>query len=532
MRFYFEMDRARQLHEVKQQKDWDIVVIGGGATGLGCALDAATRGFKTLLLEQADFAKGTSSKSTKLIHGGVRYLANGDISLVHEALLERGLLLKNAPHLVKKLSFIIPTYNYFSSGYYLMGMKFYDWLSGTMSLGSSQWLSVNEVLYAQPTLNKKRLNGGIQYFDAQFDDARLATTLVQKIEQYHGVCLNYCQVTGFIKNDQDKVAGLMACDRESQEEFALNAKVVINATGVFSERIHALSSPAKKFEIQSSQGVHFVIDREFLPSDQALLIPKTQDGRVLFAIPWHGKVLVGTTDTPIKSPSIDPTAFDHEVDFILDTLNAFITRKVRRADIRSIFAGLRPLVSTKGKKAATKDVSRRHFIDINEASLVTVTGGKWTTYRKMAEDTLDRVIQHFNLPVQPCVTAQLPLFSGTANDDIPTHLLHYGAAAPELAALEKGNYGRVISASLNLSEGQVYWAVKHEKARKIEDVLARRSRALFLDAQEALRIAGEVGLILQQLLEKDAAWLDQEMSDFFALAKTYLPNRIPPAHIE
>ena len=379
------MKRHKQLRKAKADIEWDIVVIGGGASGLGVALESATRKYKTLLLEGADFAKGTSSRSTKLVHGGVRYLAQGDISLVLEALRERGLMRQNAPHLVKNQSFIIPNYEWWGGPFYTIGLKVYDMMAGKLGLGPSVHLTKQETLEALPTLKEEGLTGGVIYHDGQFDDARLSVNLAQTIIDYDGVAVNYTKVIGLLKDKDGMICGVKAKDMIDGDEFEIRAKAVVNATGVFTDEILQMDEPGTPKKVVPSQGIHLVLDHDFLKGDHAIMIPKTDDGRVLFAVPWRGKVVVGTTDTLIENASLEPRALEEEIEFVLSTAKRYLTRPPKRSDVRSIFAGLRPLAAPEGEDKKTKEISRSHKVIMSLSGLITITGGKWTTYRKMAK---------------------------------------------------------------------------------------------------------------------------------------------------
>lgn len=514
--------REEHLQELDKTDLWDIIIIGGGATGLGAAVDAASRGYKTLLLEQVDFAKGTSSRSTKLVHGGVRYLAQGNIGLVNEALHERGLLLQNAQHLVKKQSFIIPCYSWFDKIKYLIGLKLYDWLSGKYSFGKSRSLTRDEVIGAIPEIEAKGLKDGIKYWDGQFDDARLAINLAQTSAEQGGVLLNYMKVTGLLKTNDGKISGVIARDIESGKTYNLNGKVVINATGVFVDKILQMDSASQKPLVKSSQGVHVVLDRSFLGGDNALMIPKTPDGRVLFAVPWHEHVLVGTTDTPLESHSLEPVALDEEIEFILKTAGQYLIKAPARADVLSVFAGLRPLAAPDKDTGATKEISRSHKLIVNSSCLITITGGKWTTYRKMAEDTIDKAIKTSGLPSQPCVTRNLKIH-GYTNDKTADHLADYGSDAPLINILVKAEpeLGRLLIKGHPYLQAEVISAVRYEMARTVEDVLARRLRLLFLDAQAAINSAQIVAKLIASELNHDQAWIDSQVDSFNQLARKY-----------
>jgi len=515
--------RERFLKEITETDLWDFIIIGGGATGLGTAVDAASRGYKTLLLEQVDFAKGTSSRSTKLVHGGVRYLVQGNIGLVYEALHERGLLLQNAPHLVQRQSFIIPCYSWFAKAQYLIGLKLYDWLAGKFSFGASKSLSSKNLLKAIPEIKSKGLKGGIEYWDGQFDDARLAINLAQTSAEQGGTLLNYIKVTGLLKANDKNINGVIAKDIESGTEYRLNAKVVINATGVFVDEILQMDIAAQKPLVRSSQGVHVVLNRSFLYGDKAIMIPKTTDGRVLFAVPWHDHVLVGTTDTPLESHSLEPIALDKEIEFILETAGQYLTKAPTRADALSVFAGLRPLAAPDKDTNSTKEISRSHKILVNSSGLITIIGGKWTTYRKMAEDVVNKAIQKTGLPILPCITQNLKIH-GYLNKTTQSDLSVYGNDEEliKVMILDEPELGQKLDKELPYLKCEVIWAVRNEMARTVEDVLARRMRLLFLDAKAAIRLAPVVAQLIASELGYDAEWQERQANDFTQLAGRYL----------
>ena len=520
------MNREQMLRKLRemQENTWDMIVVGGGATGLGTALDATTRGFKTLLLEQADFAKGTSSRSTKLVHGGVRYLAQGDISLVLEALHERGLLRQNAPHLVKNQSFIIPNYSWWTGPFFTVGMKVYDMMAGSLGLGPSEHISKEETLEAIPNLSENELTGGVIYYDGQFDDARLAINLAQTIIENDGVALNYFKVTGLLKDNDGMVCGVNAIDEESGEEFQIKSKSVINATGVFVDNILKMNDPEAKKIVRPSQGVHIILDKSFLQGESAIMIPKTSDGRVLFAVPWHDKVVVGTTDTPIDNASLEPRALDEEIDFILTTAAQYLKKDPTKEDVLCIFAGLRPLAAPQGDDLSTKEISRSHKLIVSLSGLVTITGGKWTTYRKMAEDTVDKAMMIAGLNHRKCVTENMPVHGYVKTVDYEDHLYIYGSDRIKLMELinEKPELGEQLHKNLPFLKVEVLWAVRNEMARTVEDVLARRVRALFLDARASIEMAPETAEIMANELKYDKQWVDKQVEEYTKLAKSYL----------
>jgi glycerol-3-phosphate dehydrogenase len=406
------MNRQEMLKRLKKVKEWDIVVVGGGASGLGTALDAASRGFKTLLLEQHDFAKGTSSRSTKLVHGGVRYLQQGDISLVLEALRERGLMLQNAPHLVRNQSFIIPNYEWWGGPFYTVGLKMYDMMAGKLGLGPSKSLSFDQTVKSIPTLVQKGLKGGVIYHDGQFDDARMAVALAQTCTDYGGTVLNYMEVQDLTKDNEDLIDGVKVKDIESGKIHEIKAKAVVNATGVWADKVMQMDDPEARDMIRPSQGIHLVLDQSFLQSKHAIMIPHTSDGRVLFAVPWHNRVIVGTTDTLVNEALLEPKALEEEIEFVLETAGLYLNKVPTRKDVKSIFAGLRPLAAPQdNEEKSTKEISRHHKVLISLSGLITITGGKWTTYRKMGEDAVDKAILLAGLAERKSITENLMIHS-------------------------------------------------------------------------------------------------------------------------
>lgn len=511
--------RQAAVEAARTDRLWDVIVIGGGASGLGAAVDAATRGYATLLLEAHDYAKGTSSRSTKLIHGGVRYLAQGNIHLVRESLHERGLLKRNAPHLVHDLGFVVAAYQSWRLPFYGVGLKLYDALAGNLNLRASRFLSRNMALGQVATLKRAGLKGGILYFDGQFDDARLAVTLLRTLQDHGGVALNAAAVTGLVKT-AGRVAGVEVRDTETGDTFTARGHVVVNATGIFADGVRRMDDPQSTPLLSPSQGVHIVVDRRFLPGDTALMVPRTEDGRVLFAVPWHGRTLIGTTDTPVPDIAIEPRPLAEEIDFILRTAAAYLEPAPQRSDILSVFAGLRPLV-----KAApgedTKKLSRDHVIRVSDSGLVTLTGGKWTTYRKMAEDVIGQAATVGGLHTAKCVTESLHLHGHDA-DTSDDHWRVYGSDADVMRALPGSD--RVLHNDLPYVEAEVRWAVRYEQARTVEDVLARRLRALLLDARAAVAMSPRTAEIMAEELGRDADWRAEQVAAFTALAEGYLAN--------
>lgn len=502
---------------------WDIVIIGGGASGLGAAVDAASRGYSTILFEQFDFAKGTSSRSTKLVHGGVRYLQQGNIKLVMEALRERGLLKQNAPHLVKNQSFIVPNYKWWEGPFYGLGLKVYDWMSGSLGLGASERLNTEEVLQLAPTLDAEGLRGGVLYHDGQFDDARLAVNLAQTAAKAGATILNYHAVTGFLKTN-DQITGVSVKDQLSGKEYEVKAKVVINATGVFSDTVQHMDDPSRPASIAPSQGIHLVLDKSFLPGEAAIMIPHTDDGRVLFAVPWHNKIIVGTTDTPVEHISPEPIALKEEVDFILHHASRYLTKDPGRADIKSIFAGLRPLVKSSTKKTA--EISRDHQVTISGSGLVSILGGKWTTYRKMSEDVVNTAAVHAQLPYRECVTKDLSIHGAQPTNNFNTDDYYYGTDITGIDALiaSEPSLAEKIHPALPYTKAMVAWGLKEEWAITVEDILSRRTRAILLDARAAIDAAPVVASVMAGLMGKDEVWMRQEIDSFTRIAEKYLPE--------
>ena len=517
-------ERETLVAQLKTTKVWDVIIVGGGATGLGIALDCTTRGYKTLLLEQVDFAKGTSSRSTKLVHGGVRYLAQGNIDLVREALYERGLLLKNASHLVSNQSFIIPNYKWWDNIFYTVGLKVYDFLSGKLSFGKSTSINKKETIKRLSTLKIESLKAGVVYYDGQFDDSRLALNIAQTSIEQGATVLNHFKVNSLLKDENGLVNGVVAFDTESRTEYQLRSKVVINATGVFTDEVLQMDDASAKNSIRPSQGIHLVFDKSFLPGNDAIMIPKTDDGRVLFLVPWHDKVVMGTTDTLLDSHSLEPTALDKEVDFIIETANRYLNKNVAKSDVLSIFAGLRPLAAPKDKSEKTKEISRSHKIIVSDSELITITGGKWTTYRRMAQDTVNKMIELNKLPKAKCVTQDLLIHGANGTVDRSNHLYIYGTDRKKIEKIisEDASLGEQLHHRLEFTKAEVIFAVRYEMARTIEDVLARRVRVLFLDARAAIEIAPLVGELLREELNETEDWRADQISKFISVADQYV----------
>ncbi len=506
------MNRHHSLQQITETDIWDIIIIGGGATGLGSAVDAASRGYKTLLIEQYDFAKGTSSRSTKLVHGGVRYLQQGNIKLVKEALRERAFLLHNAPHLTSVQPFVVPVFSWFEKMYYAVGLKMYDLLSGKLSLGKTKILSKKETIACLPAINPAKLSGGILYYDGQFDDSRLCADLATTATKHGATILNYCKASGFTKDKSKipKINGVLITDTLSGTEYTVNAKAVINATGVFTDAVMQMDDAAKHDIVSPSQGIHLVVNHSFFPGSTAMMIPKTDDGRVLFAVPWHDHIVLGTTDTPVERTEVEPKPLEEEIEFILTHINRYGTSRIERKDVKSVYVGLRPLVKISGSKS-TALLSRDHTLVVAPSGLVTVTGGKWTTYRKMAEDAVENAVFISKQEKRECITKTLQIGDISQRERIIHEMI---ISDPSLA--------QAICNGYSYTKADIIYAVRSEMAVTVEDILARRTRLLFLDAAAAIKVAEEVASLMAGELDKDSAWKKEQVTGFTKLAQQYL----------
>ncbi len=517
-----------QAAVAQRTEPWDFIIIGGGATGVGVAVDAVTRGYSVLLLERFDFGQGTSSRSTKLVHGGVRYLEQGNVSLVMEALKERGLLRQNAPHLVNELRFVVPSYSWWRGPFYGIGLKLYQMLAGKYGFGRSEFISKEEVLEALPNVNPEGLVGGVVYYDGQFDDSRLLIHLVATAARYGAALLNYATVTALNEGADGTLEGVTFRDGESGTLHQVRGRVVINAGGPFSDAVRVLGDADARPMIAPSQGAHLVLDRSFLPGESAIMVPHTSDGRVLFAIPWHGHTLVGTTDTALAQASAEPIPLERELEFMLETARFYLAKKPSRSDILSVFAGIRPLVKG-GAGKSTSALSRDHTIHIDENGLLTVTGGKWTTYRNMAEDCVNQAATLADLPEKNCMTKLLHVYGYHPDPKSLGSLGVYGSDAAGVLELvrERPEWGARLDAALPYIEAEVVWGARHEMARTLEDALSRRTRALVLDARAAQRMAPRAAQLLAEELGRDAVWQSEELARFTQLAAGYLPSEKP-----
>ncbi len=514
------MIRSQHIQQLKSTKHWDIIIIGGGATGLGAAVDAAARGYKTLLVEQHDFGKGTSSRSTKLIHGGVRYLQQGNIRLVRDALRERGLLLKNAPHIAHPLKLVLPAYRWYEKLYYGLGLKLYNFLSAKLSLGTTEMLSVKKTQTYIQGLDGKRLSGGVSYYDGQFDDARLCVSLALTASDIGGTVLNYCKVTSLIR-EQERVKGVIIHDLLNEEVIEARGTIVINATGVFVDDVLQMDEDGLSKTVSPSQGIHIVVEKRFFPGDQALFIPRTDDGRVLFAVPFHSRVIIGTTDTGIEHPVLEPIPLEEEIEFVINHFNRYVHSGLQRSDVKSVFAGLRPLVKIPGQKK-TAVLPRDHTIWESKGGMLNISGGKWTTYRKMAQELILKAHYVAGLAYTRCQTETMKLHGWMKKVDYEDPLYYYGSDAAAIRYLQHQGYSQLLHPELPYTTAEVIWAVGNEMAMTVEDVLARRTRALFLDAKAAIEAAPLVADLMMKELGKDEAWKQQQLKQFQEVAKGYL----------
>ncbi|MEW6237326.1 MAG: glycerol-3-phosphate dehydrogenase/oxidase [Candidatus Omnitrophota bacterium] len=517
------MKRSHFLKRILEHSEpWDIAIIGGGATGAGIAVDAASRGYDVVLLEQSDFGKGTSSRSTKLVHGGVRYLQQGNMSLVMEALKERGILLQNAPHLVRDMQFVVPNYHWWEAPFYGIGLKVYDALAGKYGFGHSSLLTREEVLTRIPTLEQVGLRGGVLYHDGQFDDSRLLVNLIQTAAEQGACLMNYARVLRIVKDSDGYADGLEFQDEETGLSHTLNARCIVNAAGPFGDEVRRLDDPCAVNLMVPSQGVHIVLDRSFLPGDAAIMVPHTRDGRVMFAIPWHGYTVVGTTDTPISEVCLEPAPLPHEVDFILETAGNYLAKRPTRADILSVFTGIRPLVKS-GDASSTASLSRDHSIHISQSGLLTIAGGKWTTYRKMAEDVVDHAIVLARLEERPCITRELRIHGYCQQADKIGAFACYGSDAVQIEQIleEQPELAQPLCESLFICGVHVVWAARFEMARTVDDVLARRTRALFLNVQAALAMAPVVARLLAAELGFDESRQQRQIETFKKIAEKF-----------
>jgi glycerol-3-phosphate dehydrogenase len=519
------MNRQAMLAKVNARSTpWDIVVIGGGATGVGVAVDAASRGFAVLLLEKMDFGSATSSRSTKLVHGGVRYLEQGNISLVMEALKERGLLRQNAPHLVHDLGFVVPNYSWWEAPFYGIGMKVYDLLAGKYGFGKSRLLSLEETLERLPTIQTNGLRGGVIYYDGQFDDTRLLIHLAATAADEGAVLLNYAPVVEITRGADGFADGVVAVDSESGQRMKIPAHVVVNAAGIFADEVRRLAEPEVQEMIAPSQGIHLVFAREFLRGDTAIMVPHTSDGRVLFAIPWHEHTVVGTTDTPIQKPSYNPLPFEEEVEFILETAAQYLSRPPKRSDVLSVYVGIRPLVKANGDSSKTSSLSRDHTIRVDNSGLLTIVGGKWTTYRHMAEDCVDHAVTLGELPDVRSKTHDLRIHGYKTGVESLTALGVYGSDGEAILALAAADerLAQQLHPALPYIAAEVVWGVREEMARTLDDVLSRRTRALFLNARAAMEMAPAVARLMAQELGAGQDWIEHQLQQFNDEAGKYL----------
>ena len=516
------MSRERMLDRAMELRPWHVIVVGGGCTGIAAALDASARGYRTLLLERGDFTGGTSSRSTKLVHGGVRYLRQGRVQMVYRALRERQRLWRNAPHLVRALSLVVPAYRWWERPWYGAGLKAYDVLAAGRGLGRSRLLSRHQCLERVSTLEERGLRGGVLFRDGQFDDARLGWALVRTAANLGCVPLNYAEVTGLVEA-RGAIKGVRIRDRIGGAEWVARGAAVVNATGPCADSLRRMDEPGRNPGVVLSRGAHIVVSSAFLPGSSALLVPATDDGRVLFAIPWHGHVLIGTTDVPVAEPSREPAPDEAEVDYLIDHAARYLARPIGRADILSAWAGLRALVPVGGEDN-TAALSRDHSIGVSRRGLVTVTGGKWTTCRRVGRDAVDIAADVGGLSPAPSGTATLRLFGYSRRQDVLAPWQVYGAHGDAVREMETADerLGRLMHPGLPYRLSQAAWAARHEMAMRVDDVLARRTRALFLNARVAVEAAPAVARVMAGELGRDADWVNEEVRSFRALAEGYV----------
>lgn len=515
--------QPRYSHEKLTDTLWDIAIIGGGATGVGAALEGASRGYKVVLIEQSDFGKATSSRSTKLAHGGVRYLQQGNISLVFEALKERGILLNNAPHLVHELPFIVPIYDWWEGPFYGIGLKIYDMLAGKAGFGPSKFLSKEETIESIPTVEVKGLRSGVIYHDGQFNDSRLLINLVQTATEQGATMLNYVKAVSLTK-ENESLTGIEAQDIETGSTFNIKAKVIINATGVFTDSVRKMDNKLSQDIMTSSQGVHLVLDKSFLPGNSGIMVPHTQDGRVLFAVPWRDRTLIGTTDTLVNNYPLEPIPTESEITFLLEHAAKYLTKDPQRSDVKSVFAGLRPLVISSNNEDDTASISRDHSITISKSKLISIAGGKWTTYRRMGEDAIDQAILIGDLTPSDSISSTLQIHGYHKNSHNYGHLSIYGSDANKIKELlnEKDEYRELLHPEHPIRKGEIIWAIRNEMTKNIEDFLARRTQLLILDAKASIDSAPIVARIMAKELRRSRKWRKQQVQNYTELAKNYL----------
>lgn len=537
------MNRASQLEQLRQDQLFDLLVVGGGATGCGIALDAASRGLRVALVEQNDFAEGTSSRSTKLVHGGVRYLElavkNLDrvqYNLVRDGLRERGLLLHNAPHLAHRLPLVTPLYSWWQIPYIFAGLKLYDLLAGKAGIGHSRLLGRKQALARFPMLKAKGLKAGVLYYDGQFNDARTALALAMTAAEQGATVVSHLEVRG-LRKENGQVCGAELVDRLSGDSFSIRARGVISATGPFADQLRKLDDPAAPPLLKVSSGIHIVLDQRFAPPDTGLMIPSTEDGRVLFVLPWEGHALVGTTDEAAEV-SEHPRPQAEEIAYLLRHLGKYFDLQVGEADVKTVWSGLRPLVFA-ADAGNTARLARDHFLQTSPSGLLTITGGKWTTYREMAEDAVDLAIRQFALaPQHGCQTATIPLVGAAGFDPagdrslaerftLPAatarHLHRaYGDRAAAVAELAGAGGNRLLVAGHPYLEAEVTYAARHEAAGRAIDVLARRLPLALLDRQAALDALPRV----IDLLAPELGWDAQRCREEEKLARLRLTEAL------
>ena len=528
------MNRQQRLDSLKQQGIFDLLVIGGGATGCGIAVDAASRGLSVALIDKNDLAEGTSSRSTKLVHGGVRYLEaavkkmdRAQYHLVKEALYERGVFLKNAPHFATRLPLVTPLYKWTEVPYVFAGLLLYDFLAGKESLGSSSVVSRKEALKRFPMLKREGLKAGVVYYDGQFNDARMAVTLALTAQKHGAIVANHVEAVAFDKAD-GKLCGARVRDALNGEEFSICARGIVNAAGPFVDRLRQLDEPASAPILKAASGIHIILPSRFVPADTGMLIPKTEDGRVLFILPWQGHALIGTTDSP--SEIMDhPQAQEDEIEYVLRHVNKYFDVTASRSDVLAVWSGLRPLVQAP-ETTDTAQLVREHLMMVSPSGLLSMAGGKWTSYRKMAEEAVDQAIESFGFkPQHPCQTAHLRLIGAENFDsagesvlvknygldaDVANHLHHsFGDQAMRVARLAgEGPGKRRLHTRHPYIEAEVLYATRFEFAERASDVLTRRIPLALLDNAAAKEVLPHVVGLMGDELAWDQARRNEEMA--------------------
>jgi glycerol-3-phosphate dehydrogenase len=544
------MNRTQDLQRL-QKETFDICIIGGGASGAGCALDAALRGFKVALIEKNDFAAETSSKSTKLIHGGVRYLEQAfknldfaQLKQVRHGLEERQIVLQNAPHLARPLPLLTPVFSWWEGLYFSIGLRMYDFFAKGDSLPKSRWLSKKETMLRMPSLDAKKLHSAVLYFDGQLDDARYCLGLAHAAAEAGVAVANHLQLIDFEKDNSGKLEGAVVTstlDNGVEPPFSIKAKLFINCTGAMADHIRLKANPTLSRRIRPSKGVHVVLPYEVLKSDDAMLIPKTSDGRVVFAIPFEGQLLLGTTDTDYTQLENEPLLEEKEVEFLLDTLAPYLAKRPDKSQVKAGFGGLRPLLAA-SESDSTKKLVRDHEVEYDESSnLLSLLGGKWTTYRYMAKETIDKAGELLGAE-RPCLTADHVLVGGEdfafedwkiiqtvyrLAKDIAKHLIRkYGSRAHKVARLTQENivWSQRLVEKFPFIQAEVIYQVREEMACTLRDVLARRMRLEIMDWEATQEAVPVVANLMAQELGWTQAHKQKQIDEYLQLVQSFIKS--------